>query len=203
MFGKQKTPSTTQASLEQQIEALLFYFAKELSYKELADMTSSSEGKVKQAVSVLQESYSERGLSIVIENKKVSLVTDASVASLISSLQKQEEEKPLSKAAMETLSVVAYHGPVTRPDIDYIRGVNSTYSIRNLLLRGLIEKTKHGTSIQYEPSIDTLQFMGVTKREDLPQYQEITKRVREVLDARDEEESETENNTEEQKSHGG
>jgi segregation and condensation protein B len=77
---------------------------------------------------------------------------------------------------METLSTILYYGPISRRDIDYIRGVNSTFIIRNLLVRGLIEKAENDKDqriFMYKPTFDLLAFLGITKIEDLPDYTKI------------------------------
>ena len=199
MFGRKKdeteatvdaqsaTQTTTLTSI---IESLLFYFAKELSLKELSTMSGHSVSDVKQALVELQATYASRGINIARTDKGALLVTSRSTAGIIQSLVEDEEKKPLSKSALETLSIVAYHGPLSRPEIDYIRGVNSTYSLRNLLVRGLIDKTRDGNMITYTPSMETFRYMGVTSKEELPNFQTIQHKIQSVLDKQIQEEKE-------------
>ena len=86
---------------------------------------------------------------------------------------------------METIAIIAYKGPLTRLDIEYVRGVNSSFIIRNLLMRGLVERVenpKDARSYLYKVSFDFLKHLGVTGIEDLPQYQEFKKSRIEVLE---------------------
>ena len=82
--------------------------------------------------------------------------------------------KDLSKATLETLSIVLYKNGATRAEIDYIRGVNSTFSLRALSVRGLVEKIQDPSDNRrfiYKPTFELLSFMGVTKVEELPEYE--------------------------------
>ncbi len=194
MFGNKKevtppVPQNTKVTLEHILEALLFYTAKELSFKELSSLSGHTVSDVKQALVSLQNTYATRGITLVLNKQKAFLVTSEKVAGIISKLHEDEKDKPLSKAALETLSVVAYHGPVTRMEIDYIRGVNSTYSLRNLLIRGLIDKVKDGSTVRYSASTDTYRFMGVTSQQELPDFAVVQAKVQEILVKKQEEDN--------------
>lgn len=196
MFGnkKEETPRVTQnqkLTLEHILEALLFYTAKELSFKELSQISGHSVSDVKQSLVSLQNTYATRGITLVINKQKAVLVTSEKVAGIISKLHTDEQQKPLSKSALETLSVVAYNGPVTRMEIDYIRGVNSTYSLRNLMIRGLIDKVKDGSTVRYSASIDTYRFMGVSSKQELPDFSVVQAKVQEILQKKRDEDLES------------
>jgi segregation and condensation protein B len=99
---------------------------------------------------------------------------------LIEKIVKDELSKDLSTASLETLAVVIYKGPVTRKEIEYIRGVNVSFSLRNLLLRGLIEKVSSKLDERiflYTPSIDALKYLGVTSVKELPGYEEVVRQL--------------------------
>jgi segregation and condensation protein B len=77
---------------------------------------------------------------------------------------------------------VLYHGPISRREIDYVRGVNSAFILRNLLVRGLVEKTdaKEGErSFTYKPTLELLSHLGVTKIEEFPEYEQVKNELRE------------------------
>ena len=85
----------------------------------------------------------------------------------------QKDVKDLGKAGLETLSIILYRGPATRRDIDYIRGVNSQFILRNLLIRGLVEKIQNPDDQRtffYKPTFQLLSYLGIGKLEDLPEY---------------------------------
>ena len=92
---------------------------------------------------------------------------------MIEELCKEELSRDLGKAGLETLSIVLYRGPITRSGIDYIRGVNSTFILRNLLIRGLVEKIPNPNdqrSFLYRATFDLLSHLGIPRVEDLPEY---------------------------------
>ena len=86
----------------------------------------------------------------------------------------EDIKEKLTPAALDTLSLISYLGPISRVRIDHLRGVNSSYSVRNLLMRGLIEKTTDAQQphiAAYRASFDLLKFLGIGSIEDLPDYQ--------------------------------
>jgi segregation and condensation protein B len=101
------------------------------------------------------------------------LGTAPEASALIEQLTREELSKDLGKAGLETLSIIVYKSPITRADLDYIRGVNSSFILRNLQIRGLVEKITNpadARSFLYRPTFELLQHLGVTRVEDLPEY---------------------------------
>jgi segregation and condensation protein B len=106
----------------------------------------------------------------------ITLGTAPLLSELIEKLQKEELNKELSKASLETLSIILYKDGVSRSLIDYIRGVNSSFTLRALSIRGLIEKSVDKLDSRryiYKPTFLLLSFMGVKSVEELPDYQTI------------------------------
>jgi segregation and condensation protein B len=115
---------------------------------------------------------------------EVMMSVSKELSAIIESLRKDEITKELSKATLETLSIILYKNGVTRSEIDYIRGVNSSFILRNLLIRGLISKESDLKDIRrmlYKPTIETLAYMGVTRIEDLPDYADTVSRLNNTL----------------------
>ncbi len=113
------------------------------------------------------------------------LGTAPELSELIENLQKEELNKDLSKAALETLSIVLYKNGVSRAEIDYIRGVNSSFTLRALSVRGLIEKAsdaKDSRRFLYKPSFDLLSYMGVRSVQELPEYRQVNKEMEGVTE---------------------
>ena len=163
-------------TLEHKIEALLFYKGEPVTLQELSEITNETEEAVKTAVETLQHSLESRGLRVIILEDKVELRTAPEISEMILNLEKEELSRPLGKAGSETLSIILYRGPVTRAEIDYIRGVNSTFILRNLLIRGLVEKVhnpKDQRSYLYKPTLDLLAHLGIKQIEELPDYESI------------------------------
>lgn len=162
-----------------QLEALLFIYGDALDFKKIAKTLKVSEEEIKDAAKKLGEELENknRGLFLIEHKDKVQLTTKPDFANLLETVIKEELNENLTPAALETLSIVAYAGPMTRAELEYIRGVNSSFTIRNLLIRGLIERAldpKRGNVFLYSPSFELLKHLGVKKQEDLPEYGKFT-----------------------------
>ncbi len=166
--------------MQQKLESILFYKNEPVALKDLSAWLESSEEEVKQGLEALRGALEGRGIVLLESRGEYSLVTSPASAGLIERLVKEELSKDLSVASLETLAVILYKSPVTRKEIEYIRGVNVSFSLRNLLLRGLIEKV--GSVLDeriylYTPSVDALKYLGITKVEDLPGYSDIVREI--------------------------
>ena len=113
---------------------------------------------------------------------------------MIEAMIKEEISKDLGKAGLETLATILYRGPISRAEINYIRGVNSNYILRSLQVRGLIEKVENSParSTIYQPTFELLSYMGISKVEDLPEYEGVNRAVEEFKTSQDEEKIEHE-----------
>ena len=167
---------TIHMTLDAKIEAYLFYKAEPISRIELAKFFNAPVNDLNEAITTLENRLQTSGLALVISENDVSLGTKAELGPIFEELRREELSKELSKASLETLSTILYSDSPSRADIDYIRGVNSSFILRNLLIRGLVEKKTHSTDSRryvYSPSMNLLAYLGVTKREDLPRFEEI------------------------------
>ncbi len=168
----------TQPTLSAIIESILFFTAEPMSYKKLALLTKTSIDDIKIAIDELNNRLTNTGsgICVLFQNNEVALGTNSKASSIIEQITRDEISKELSKASLETLSIICYKGPLTRSDIDYIRGVNSTFILRNLLIRGIIEKLDNPRDARaslYGATFAALEYMGVTRIQDLPQYDEV------------------------------
>lgn len=163
--------------LQQQIEALLFLDGKPLTFRQLANATTTSAAEVEHAVKALQRAMDEHagGLSVVVEGSTAQIMTAPAVAAFVTEYLQAEEAGELTRPSMETLTIIAYRGPVAKSEIELIRGVNCSLILRNLLIRGLAEEvgeTEAGSPI-YRVTTEFLRFLGVNKASDLPNYTEL------------------------------
>lgn len=160
-----------------QLEAILFVASKPLTIKHLTKALSSAEVEVREAIAVLSERYNhaESGITILVSADEVQMVTNSAYAELLESFMKSEVMGELTPAQLETLTVVAYQQPITRPELEQIRGVNCAVILRNLLQRGLVEEEESKDSVLpiYRLSVQALRQLGVTSPEELPQYAEF------------------------------
>jgi len=162
-------------NLESQLEALLFWKGEPLATKKIEASLGCTADELALATTALEASLATRGLRLMRHEGELELRTAPEASDLITKLTKEELMRDLGKAGLETLSIILYKGPVKRSEIDYIRGVNSSFIVRNLLVRGLVERIaeKEGDKrgFLYGPTLDLLAHMGVAKREDLPDYE--------------------------------
>jgi len=125
------------------IEGLLFVCGDEgLSLEEISDLIEKDKNDTKEIIKNLYNDYetNDRGMQIEYLGNKFKLTTKAEHKEFYKKLVNEEQNSILSQSSLETLAIIAYNGPITRIDIDNIRGVNSSYVIRKLLLKGLIEE---------------------------------------------------------------
>jgi segregation and condensation protein B len=166
--------------LEQKIEAILFWKGEPISKKKLSEILSVSPEETESALQKLKENLGNRGIALLEKDGEVTLGTAPEMSTVIENLRKEELNKDLSKATLETLSIVIYKNGVSRNEIDYIRGVNSSFSLRALSVRGLIEKEvdpKDSRRFIYKPSFELLSHMGVKSVEELPDFAEVNKDI--------------------------
>jgi len=157
--------------LKSKIETILFISAKPVSFKKIAEILGVDNNAVKEVVEQLQNEYNKdsRGFRIIFNENEAEMVSAPENKNIVEKMQKTEIQGELSRAAMEVLAIVAYKGPISKFQAEEIRGVNCSYTFRNLLMRGLIEKAgkdKDG-SVLYKISLDLLKKFGVEKIKSL------------------------------------
>jgi len=165
------------ATLKSQLESLLFVANKPLTVKELADLLKTKNNEIEAAMDELSSDYTSTGsgLQIIKNNGKYQMVSSAESAAIVQEFIKDETSGELSRPSLEALTVIAYRGPITKIDLDRIRGVNCSLILRNLLIRGLIEERadKEKAASFYNVSIDFIRYLGINKLEDLPDYERL------------------------------
>ena len=161
-------------SRAQQIEALLFVAGEAVSKKELQKLLSISESELSELLDELTIALHDHGITIIVTETHAQLVTSPDVAEFLASFQQTNEEE-LSRAASETLAIVAYRGPISRYDVDALRGVDSRRMIRQLMRRGVLQQVKRsGRTPLYDVSEEFLQRIGITKKSDLPDFERLS-----------------------------
>ncbi len=167
-------------NIENKIESILFFKNEPLSLKELSKLLSVEIEAVKSAVANLQDFYKDRGIVVVSSGEEVSLGTHPDASEIIEALQKDELSRELGRAGLETLAVVLYKAPVSRREIDFIRGVNSSYTLRTLMIRGLVERAEEDKKgYSYKPTLKLLEHLGITNIKDLPEYKSVVSKLEE------------------------
>ncbi|MFZ2569660.1 MAG: SMC-Scp complex subunit ScpB [Minisyncoccia bacterium] len=182
------------AGLASKIEAILFYSGEPVELSFLVKILEMKREEILDALDKLRASLESRGVRLLEQDEEYSLFTAPEYSKLIEKMIKEERERDLGRAGIETLSIIAYKGPVTKKEIEYIRGVNSQYALRNLLLRGLVERKaskEDERQVQYSVTLDTIRFLGLNKISDLPEYGETIMKLESNLES-EKEETETE-----------
>ena len=154
------------------VESLLFVADGAVPVSRLAEALEIHPREVEAALAALAESYQQRGLSLQRFRDKVQLTTSPAAAALVERFLGLAASTPLSRAALEALAIVAYQQPVTRPQIESVRGVNSDSVIKNLLTKGLIEESGRaegpGRPVLYSTTSEFMQHFGLAALSDLP-----------------------------------
>lgn len=162
--------------LQAKIEALLFASGDALSYRDLARITEQRMDEIMYAVECLSETYEEerRGIQLIRMEKTCQLSTKPAFFPEISNLLGLSQSSSLSKAAMETLSIIAYKQPTTRVEIEMLRGVSSSSSIQLLLDKGLIteagRKDAPGRPFLYKTTDVFLKTVKLQSLSELPSF---------------------------------
>lgn len=162
-----------------QIESLLFVSHKPLGIKELAKLIGATEAAVKAAVKGLVEDYQGRtgGIQLLAVGDKYQLATAPDSSQAVQKFIKSEMTGELTRPSLEALTIIAYRGPISKAELELIRGVNCSVILRNLLMRGLIESTEdkqRGITL-YNITFDFLKFLGLSQVEDLPDFEKLNR----------------------------
>jgi segregation and condensation protein B len=162
---------------DSKIESLLFIANRPLPVKRLAELCDATKDEVEAALVNLADSYAKdgRGLRLVRSGNEVQMTTAPESATLVQDFLKDETTGELTKPSLETLTIIAYRGPITKPELEQVRGVNCSLILRNLLMRGLVEVEGDAGDItaRYRVTIDFLRFLGVAGVEELPDYERL------------------------------
>jgi segregation and condensation protein B len=172
--------------LNKKIESYLFCKNEQIYLKDLSKIFDVDIDIIKNEIENLKKRYQDSGLSLKITDDKVAISTSNESSEFIEKLSKEELNKDLSKATIETLAIIIYRGPIKRPEIDYIRGVSSQFILRNLQIRGLIEKVldpKDSRSYFYKPSIDLLNFLGISEIKEMPEFEQVNEDIKKYLES--------------------
>ena len=177
-------PQIMESSLDSQIEALLFALGRPVSRSELIKMVDARPEQIEEAIIKLKER--SQGITLIDDGVEVELRIGANNSALIEKIRKEEYSRDIGKAGLEALSSVLYRGPLTRSEIDFIRGVNSSQTLRTLTLRGLVRKIpnpKDERSFLYEPTTELLAQLGVSRMQDLPDYAQVRQKLQQLEEA--------------------
>jgi segregation and condensation protein B len=165
-------------NIKSQIESLLFISAKPMSAKNLAELMKAGAKEVEAAGEELVAEYQEnkKGVQVIKNGSSFQMVSSPENTKLIQEYIKDETTGELSRPSLEALTIIAYRGPISKLDLDRIRGVNCSLILRNLLIRGLIEaKAEKGKNeTYYTVTMDFVRFLGLADLKQLPDYEKLS-----------------------------
>jgi len=187
-MGEEKSKIENKGKIDNLIEAVLFVSGEAVTIKKLCEICGAGKEDAERAVSQLENRLLGTGLKILQKEDLVSLVTAPEATLAVETFIKEEVIGELSKAGLETLTIVAYQHPVSRSQVDYIRGVNSSFTLRNLIMRGLVERIEHkqvgstgspqaARGYLYRPTLEFMKFLGITSFTQLPEYDTFRERL--------------------------
>ena len=162
-------------NLNQKLEAILFVAAKPITVKKLSDVCEAKPKEVEQSLAELAEILADRGIMLQHNGQEYELVSHPDAAEFVKKVVKDEEQGELTRASLEALTILAYRGPMTRPELEQIRGVQSAMILRNLMIRGLVEQKDDQRLGQptYAVTFEFVKHLGLQSTQDLPDYEQL------------------------------
>lgn len=161
-----------------ELEALLFIHGEPLTHKKIESVLEVSKSEAEQVIGELETRLAEthRGVALMKDGDKIQLITKAQFGKILEKFVKDELSEELSPASLETLAAIIYFAPISRARLEYLRGVNSSFILRSLLLRGLVERFSdpdRPNQYLYRPTFELLKHAGLSKREDMPDFEKF------------------------------
>jgi len=165
--------------LKNKIESLLFISHKPLSVGELAKLSDGERSAVESVIAELTAEYQDRsaGLEIINLEDKYQMAVRPENSQVVSKLLNTEMSGELTRPSLETLTIVAYRGPLSKAELELIRGINCSLILRNLLIRGLIEARddKEKGAIVYQITFEFLKHLGLGSVVELPEFEKLNR----------------------------
>lgn len=154
------------------LEALLFAAGRPIKVSTLPKLLGVDHVAVRGAIDTIAAHLNSEGSGIRLfeSETEVALVTSPDASEAVRDFLRKDVMGELTKPSLETLSIVAYRGPVTKAEIEQIRGVNCSLILRNLMIRGLVEEVAVERETGYAVTVDLLQLLGVDRADRLPEY---------------------------------
>ncbi len=165
--------------VKNKLESLLFISHKPLSLNELVKLLTEEKSVIEAALAELQNEYQTRagGIEILQVEDKFQMAASGDNAELIAKFLNTEMAGDLTKPSLETLTIIAYRGPISKVELELIRGINCSMILRNLLMRGLIEskEDKVRATIVYQITFEFLKYLGLATVNELPDFEKLNR----------------------------
>lgn len=167
------------SNLKSQIESLLFIAPRPLGLKDIGRFTNAKVEEVEKVIEELINDYSGRGggIQVMRIGNNFQMSTASANAKLVQTFLKDEMTGELTKPALETLTIIAYRGPISKPELEQIRGINCGLILRNLMIKGLVEEiegSKDGEPC-YNITFNFMRHLGISDAKKLPDYERLSR----------------------------
>jgi segregation and condensation protein B len=169
-----------QQKLISQLLSILLVASKPVNTQELIETLEISDEELKSTVAELVLQNQTSGIILLAHNNKLQLASNPDNSGVVKKFLSLELREKLTDATIETLGIILYKQPVSKAEIENIRGVNSQYILRQLLIRGLIEKIQSPSDKRmqlYKTTLEFMQHLGIKDMKDLPDFEELTKNI--------------------------
>ena len=174
-----KSSPKANAPLARKIESLLFVASRPLNLKKITEEVGGEKDEVRQVLEELLEdsAKSGRGIQIMEIDGEYQMSTSPDSSKMVKEFLKDEITGELTRPALETLTIVVYRGPISKPELEQIRGVNCSLILRNLMIKGLVEAraADKGGEALYNITFDFMRYLGIKKTSELPDYDKLSK----------------------------
>lgn len=169
-----------QEKIKSAIESILFVSGEPVKVARISKILSVPIPEIENALMAMQVEYGskQKGITIIRKENEAQMVSNPENASFVEQIIKSEIQENLSRASLEVLSIIAYRGPISRIDVEAIRGVNCSFTVRSLMMRGLLERIdnpKDNRGYLYKISFDFLRKLGIDSIENLPDFDKLSK----------------------------
>ena len=175
------------------VESILFATGKTIKYKEIMSFINIKEEELKEIISSIKEKYNkdDSGIHVLDNNSKLQFVTNPDNGKVMQEYFADEITGELSRPSLETITIISYRQPISKEELEQIRGVNCSLILRNLLIRGFVESksSQGGLLINYSTTTDFLRHLGIDSVKDLPDYEKLNSddNLQSLINCKDEE----------------
>ena len=177
MIPMSKPTSSPSIDLHRALEALLFLAGKPLTVRKMGELLGTDMATTRSAIDAFRMTWNARGGGTVVAmtGDTVQLVTHADLHEVAEAYVKDETRTELTRPQLEALTVIAYRGPITKAELEQVRGVHCALILRNLLIRGLVEERRDTVRVEdvFTLSMDFLRHLGMTDVRELPDYERL------------------------------
>ncbi len=166
-------------TLREKLESILFVATRPLTAKKLAELIVAKPEEVESELAAISKDLEDRGggFRLLKAGKEWQMASSPGAGKIVQDFLHEEVTGELTRPQLEALTIVAYRGPFTKPEIEAIRGVNCSLILRNLMIRGLVsqEDGRDPLMSKYQISMDFIRYLGLSRVEDLPDYERLHK----------------------------